>query len=88
MNGTIDYERITSQHELGEIRSVSAAQSCVEITANAGFVAGGLTAPCVGNVACPCLELEVPEDFCPDTTTPPPVVECSLDLGVDAPEDC
>jgi hypothetical protein len=40
--GTIDYTRETQQHELGEIRSVSVAESCVQITANAGFLGGDL----------------------------------------------
>lgn len=76
LSGTIDYTRMTQQHELGEIKSVSVAESCVQITANAGFLGGDLEQECPGEVLCPCLEIEVPPGIYPPDVDAP-VVECT-----------
>lgn len=76
VSGTIDYTRDTQQHELGEIRSTSAAEACITITANAGFLGGELEQECPGDVECPCLEIEVPPGIFPPDE-PAPVVVCT-----------
>lgn len=79
VNGTLDYTRITNSDELGEIRSVSAAEACVQIDANAGFVGGSLEIECP-TVSRPCIDFETPPGFCPNVTTAPPIVECTAEV--------
>jgi hypothetical protein len=77
LTGCIDYERHSSQHELGEIQSQSRGASCTSINASAGFVGGTVDTECPEQLECPCLDLEdVPEGFCDADEVLGPVVAC------------
>lgn len=89
-NGEIDYSRITTQHELGEVVAASEAESCTTIEATAGFVGSDIDDLCPDDLECPCVVAEFPMGICdePDVAVEP-LPDCSfLELPGEPGEEC
>ena len=79
LEGTIDYERTTGQHELGQRVSASKAESCTTISASAGFVGSEIEIECPVELECPCADAEFPPGICDEEPTAvEPLEDCDL----------